>query len=106
MPRATVVVADEARLCCATAEGVGMIDAATAAISIATGIGGTVRDLKVSAVTAGGDALADVVIEVEFDATRSSGRGVATDVVEATARAFINASNRANRRSARLASSG
>ena len=68
MPRATVVVADEARLCCATAEGVGMIDAATAAISIATGIGGTVRDLKVSAVTAGGDALADVVIEVEFDA--------------------------------------
>jgi 2-isopropylmalate synthase len=106
MPRATVVVADEARLCCATSEGVGMIDAATAAISIATGIGGTVRDLKVSAVTAGGDALADVVIEVEFDATRSSGRGVATDVVEATARAFINASNRTNRRSARLASSG
>ena len=71
-----------------------MIDAAIDAISRATGVSGTVLDFKVSSVTSGGDALGDVVIQLESDGIKASGRGVATDVVEASARAYLNAVNR------------
>jgi len=49
----------------------------------------------VSAVTAGTDALGDVVIQLDVDGRRVTGRGVATDVVEASARAYLAAINRA-----------
>ncbi|MEN9595147.1 MAG: hypothetical protein RLY23_1630, partial [Actinomycetota bacterium] len=35
-----------------------------------------------------------VVIQLEVGGTKASGRGVATDVVEASARAYLNAVNR------------
>ena len=66
-----------------------MIDAAIEAIGRATGISGTVLDFKVSSVTKGGDALGDVVIRLEVDGLKASGRGVSTDVVEASARAYL-----------------
>ena len=47
---------------------------------------GTVLDFKVSSVTKGGDALGDVVVQLEADGAEGVGRGVATDVVEASAR--------------------
>ena len=78
----------------ATAEGDGMIDAACNAISEATGVRGALVDFNVSSVTGGVDALGDVVIQMESDGTRVSGRGVSTDVVEASARAWLNAVNR------------
>jgi 2-isopropylmalate synthase len=78
----------------ATAEGDGMIDAACNAISQAAGIEGSLVDFKVSSVTGGVDALGDVVIQMESAGTRVSGRGVSTDVVEASARAWLNAVNR------------
>jgi 2-isopropylmalate synthase len=78
----------------ADGEGNGMIDAAIEAVSKATGISGTVVDFRVSSVTGGGDALGDVVIQLESDGVRASGRGVATDVVEASTRAYLNAVNK------------
>jgi 2-isopropylmalate synthase len=71
-----------------------MIDAAIEAISRATGVSGTVLDFKVSSVTKGGDALGDVVIQLEVDGLKAAGRGVATDVVEASARAYLSAVNK------------
>ena len=44
--------------------------------------------------TSGGDALGDVVIQLEADGLKATGRGVATDVVEASARAYLNAVNK------------
>ena len=44
---------------------------------------------------AGTDALGDVVVQLEIDGRRVTGRGVATDVVEASARAYLAAVNRA-----------
>ncbi len=55
---------------------------------------GTVLDFKVSSVTKGGDALGDVVVQLEVDGLKASGRGVATDVVEASARAYLAAVNK------------
>ena len=78
----------------ATAEGDGMIDAAGQAIRAATGIDGRQTDFNVSSVTGGVDALGDVVIQFESEGSKVSGRGVSTDVVEASARAFLNAINK------------
>ncbi len=86
-PTATVVVSDGERKLEANGSGNGMIDAAVAAIAEATGVTGSVTDFHVSSVTQGGDALGDVVIQLDADGVRASGRGVATDVVEASARA-------------------
>jgi 2-isopropylmalate synthase len=78
----------------ATGTGNGMIDAAFDAISAATGVKSKVVDFKVAAVTGGGDALGDTVIQLEADGRRATGRGVSTDVVEASARAYLNAVNK------------
>jgi 2-isopropylmalate synthase len=45
-------------------------------------------------VTRGGDALGDVVVQLEANGRKSTGRGVATDVVEASARAYLHAVNK------------
>ena len=47
--------------------GNGMVDAAIAAIAAATGVSGTLTDFNVSSVTGGGDALGDVVVQLEVD---------------------------------------
>ena len=65
------------------------------AISEATGVRGKVGNFQVSSVTGGSDALGAVAITVDFDDGRKvTGRGVATDVVEASARAYLNAVNK------------
>jgi drug/metabolite transporter (DMT)-like permease len=94
LPTAHVVLAEGDGKVEADGEGNGMIDAAIEAVSKATGVSGTVVDFRVSSVTGGGDALGDVVIQLESDGVRASGRGVATDVVEASTRAYLNAVNK------------
>jgi 2-isopropylmalate synthase len=93
-PTAKVVLTDGSAKVEGEAEGNGMIDAAIAAISRATGVTGTLVDFKVSSVTGGGDALGDVVVQLAAGGVKASGRGVATDVVEASARAYLNAVNK------------
>ncbi|HEX5586420.1 MAG TPA: 2-isopropylmalate synthase [Acidimicrobiia bacterium] len=79
----------------ATGSGNGMIDAAADAIARATGVETTVLDFKVSSVTGGGDALGAVVFQLDAgDGIKASGRGVSTDVVEASARAYLAAVNK------------
>jgi 2-isopropylmalate synthase len=93
-PTATVVLSDGDGKVDGSGEGNGMIDAAIAAIADATRVSGTLTDFNVSSVTGGGDALGDVVVQLEVDGLQASGRGVATDVVEASARAYLAAVNR------------
>ena len=94
-PEATVVVAREGEKVEASSVGDGMIDAACKALKAATGVEGTLVDFNVSSVTKGVDALGDVIIQFESeDGVAVSGRGLSTDVVEAAARAFLNAVNR------------
>ena len=81
----------------ANAEGDGMIDAACAAIRQATGVEASLVGFNVSSVTGGIDALGDVVVQLESSGLRVSGRGVSTDVVEASARAYTAAVSRIER---------
>ena len=46
------------------------------------------------AVTQGRDAMGEVSVKVDFDGTIVSGKGSSTDVIEASARAYLNALNR------------
>ena len=93
-PSAAVVLTDGDGKVEGSGSGNGMIDAAIEAIAQATGVTGTITDFHVSSVTSGGDALGDVVIQLDADGTRASGRGVSTDVVEASARAYLAAVNK------------
>jgi 2-isopropylmalate synthase len=78
-----------------SAMGDGMIDAACGAIQRAAGVEARLITFNVSSVTGGSDALGDVVVQLDIDGRRVTGRGVATDVVEASARAYLAAINRA-----------
>jgi 2-isopropylmalate synthase len=80
-----------------SASGDGMIDAACGAIVRATGVEARLLSFTVGAVTGGTEALGDVTVQIDIEGDRYSGRGVSTDVVEASARAFLNAINRAAR---------
>jgi len=94
MPRARVVVSRAGNKVEASAEGNGMIDAASTAIRKATAVESKLIGFNVSSVTGGVDALGDVVVQLEADGLKVSGRGVSTDVVEASARAYLAAVNR------------
>jgi 2-isopropylmalate synthase len=98
-PTATVRLLHGDELIDESAIGDGMIDAACGAIQRATGIEATLESFNVSSVTGGIDALGDVTIVLaepngEGRTRRATGRGVSTDVVEASARAYLTAVNR------------
>jgi 2-isopropylmalate synthase len=94
-PTATVRLSHDAGVVEESAIGDGMVDAACAAIAKAVGVDAKLVEFHVSAVGSGTDALGDVTVQVEFEGARVTGRGVATDVVEASARAYLQAVNKA-----------
>jgi len=74
--------------------GDGPIDAIFLAIEQLTGISVDCKDFTVHSVTVGKDAQGEVSVQVEHEGQSYRGRGVSTDSVEASARAFLNAINR------------
>ncbi|MGH2791106.1 MAG: 2-isopropylmalate synthase [Actinomycetota bacterium] len=100
-PTATVRLRRDGEVIDESAIGDGMIDAACGAVQRATGIEARLESFNVSSVTGGIDALGDVTIVLavgdgspESPVRRATGRGVSTDVVEASARAYLSAVNR------------
>ncbi|GGR63992.1 2-isopropylmalate synthase [Deinococcus seoulensis] len=77
----------------ATAHGDGPVEAAVQAINRITGIAPTMESYRIQAVTGGGDALGEVSISARHGETLLHGSGVATDVVESSARAWIRIQN-------------
>ena len=77
------------------ATGDGMVNAAFVALQDLFGIPATLVDYRVSPLTSGADAMAEVSVIVQVGAATYSGRGVSTDVVEGSARAFVSALNKA-----------
>jgi 2-isopropylmalate synthase len=74
--------------------GDGPVDAIFLALEKITGVTVVCRDFRVQAVTVGKDAQAEVNVEVEHNGQVYRGRGVSTDSVEASGKAFLNAINR------------
>jgi 2-isopropylmalate synthase len=77
-----------------TAEGDGMVNAAFVALQDAFETAATLLDYRVNPVTAGADAMAEVNVIIQVGSKTYSGRGVSTDVVEGSARAFVSALNK------------
>jgi 2-isopropylmalate synthase len=74
--------------------GDGPVDAVFLAIENLTGISVVCKDFNVHSVTVGKDAQGEVMVQVEHDGRMYRGRGVSTDSVEASAKAFLNAVNK------------
>lgn len=74
--------------------GDGPIDAIFLAMQKLTGIRTVCKDFNVHSVTVGEDAQGEVTVQLEYDGRLYRGRGVSTDSVEASARAFLTAINR------------
>ena len=74
--------------------GDGPVDALFKAIERITGIEPTLRDYRVQSVTVGEDAQGEAHIEAEYNGRVVTGRAVSTDIIEASALAFLQVINR------------
>ncbi|MBI2949628.1 MAG: 2-isopropylmalate synthase, partial [Verrucomicrobia bacterium] len=75
--------------------GDGPVDATLKAVDRLTKTRGRLMDYSLRAVSQGKDALGEVTVKVDFgDGEMVTGKGASTDVIEASARAYLNAVNR------------
>lgn len=93
-PSATVTLEREGEHITERAIGDGMVDAACKAIRAALDIEALLYSFTVEAITEGLNSLGDVTIQLDVKGRRVVGRGVSTDIVEASARAYLNAVNK------------
>ena len=75
--------------------GTGPVDAVYQAINRIVGVPNTLTEYRVDAVTEGIDALGDVTIRIRQNSNTFVGRGSDTDIIVASAKAYMNALNRA-----------
>ena len=94
VPSATVRIKKDGEVFQDSGVGDGPVDAVLNAIDAITGLKGRLEDYQIRAVTSGKDALGEVAVKVDFDGTVVPGKASSTDVVEASARAYLNALNR------------
>ncbi len=74
--------------------GTGPVDAVYKAINKIISAPNTLTEFKIDSVTKGIDAIGDVTVRVEKDEQGYLGRGSDTDIIIASAKAYINALNR------------
>jgi 2-isopropylmalate synthase len=75
--------------------GDGPVDAALKAMDRITRTKGKLLDYQIRSVSEGKDALGEVTVKVDFgNGALVTGKGASTDVIEASARAYLNAMNR------------
>ncbi len=74
--------------------GDGPVDAAFKAIDKIVGIPFTLEDYVLHSVTEGKDAQGEVVVKIRMEEELFTGRGLSTDVVEASVKAYVNAVNK------------
>jgi len=74
--------------------GTGPVDAVCKAIDRIVAVPCQLTEFSVKSVTEGIDAIGEVLIRVEADETTCAGRGADTDIIVASAKAYVNALNR------------
>src|SRR3954468_13583344 len=95
IPTATVTLRDSAGEKVQDASvGDGPVDAIYSAIQRLTGIKVNLTDYRIRAVTKGKEAMGEVQIELDHSGRKIRGRGVSTDILEASALAYLAAINR------------
>ena len=95
MPTATVkLVTPDGKIVADAALGTGPVDAIYQAINRLVGVPNRLIEFSVNSVTEGIDAIGEVTIRIESDGMVYIGRGADTDIIVASAKAYINALNR------------
>lgn len=95
LPTASVKIKMEEKIVQAAACGDGPVDAAYEAIRQATGQSPQLDNYSIRAITSGKEALGEATVRIKDDKERIHiGRGVSTDIIEASAKAFVDAINR------------
>jgi 2-isopropylmalate synthase len=95
IPTATVrLIGPDGHTVTDASTGNGPVDAACKAIDRVIGSSCKLVDYNVQAVTEGLDSIGSVTIRVQKDGRIYTGRGASTDIIEASAKAYLSAVNR------------
>jgi 2-isopropylmalate synthase len=93
IPSAVVQLKHDGELLQESATGDGPVDAMFNAIDRALDTRATIESYQVRSVTGGREALGEVLVRIRHNEQLFHGRGVATDIIEASARAYLQSLN-------------
>jgi len=95
IPTAAVrLIAPDGQLLADAALGTGPVDAVYKAINRLVGVPNVLTEFAVKSITEGIDAIGEVLIRIESEGVTYTGRGADTDIIVASAKAYMNALNR------------
>jgi len=95
IPTAAVrLIAPDGKVLADAALGTGPVDAVYEAINRLVGVPNELTEFTVKSVTEGIDAVGEVLIRIESEGITYTGRGADTDIIVASAKAYMNALNR------------
>jgi 2-isopropylmalate synthase len=94
LPTASVKVQVKGKVKIAAAVGDGPVDAAYEAIRKAIGLSPKLENYSIRAVTSGKEALGEATVRISENGRTYIGRGISTDIIEASAKAYVDAINR------------
>jgi len=95
IPTASVrLIGPDGQVLADAALGTGPVDAVYKAINRLVSVSNLLTEFSVKSVTGGIDAIGEVLIRIESDGVTYTGRGGDTDIIVASAKAYMNALNR------------
>jgi len=93
LPSATVRIRKKNEILEDASLGDGPVDALYKAIDRIVNLSPKLKEYKITSVTGGKDAQGEVVVSLVINGITSAGKGISTDIIEASARAYLNAIN-------------
>jgi len=101
LPHATVRLRVDGEVRQEDGDGDGMVDACYKVIAKITGVSPKLERYAVKAITGGTDALGEVSCLITHEGVSATGQGAHTDIIQASALAFVNALNKLRHRQSR-----
>lgn len=95
IPTATIRIKKEDEVMEIASCGDGPVDAIFKAIDKAVGLEVELSEYSINSITSGKEALGEVTVKIQKDGSRYIGRALSVDIIEASAKAYVNALNRA-----------
>jgi 2-isopropylmalate synthase len=92
---ASVTLERDGQLISRASQAGGPVAAVCTSIDFLTRMRGRLVDYSVHSISRGSDAVGEVFVHVEYDGKAFTGRAASTDVIEASARAYLHAANKA-----------
>lgn len=94
VPTATLGIEIDGRLVEQAACAKGPVEATYKAINEIINLDVVLEDYKINSVTSGRDAQGEVVVKIRYQGKSFTGRGLSVDIIESSARAYLNAINK------------